>query len=790
MVRMGKRASASDQFYFKGSLPLALVASVHTGWCLGGLVGGKRSLWYEVHGEAVDGALGITPTVSAGEVLTTDQSLAFSSNKFVGTPVSSVLVPHSGETLKLDTYTFARNLNKSSAGPFPSTPSTTNNEGPAAASTSSNQPATSATPTEVDIAPHDRHLFLRNRILEASGKKGSSDGFFGHDAVIKVLKQQDAVKKGAFFQHKYESIAMEEKYVEACAAKPRNIIQHSIVMGIFFAVVFAAALLFGVASFLSVLLVFSVLGALGWFVYHLSLPENADKKLAPWVEWALYLGCYTALYVFFPLLSPTSISCNNSYATCFIMVHITMVFDKHSWISSFFLTLWVYIAAITSNWLATGRHSQEYLIIFPIFLLGFAINLYGMEWRRRRYFRDKLAVVAMKEATQNELEVFRQLLQLLVPKSVVEIVLAKAENRRSPCVDSLGEVCLVGLDISVMASKDLKFTGGNNSDLSSKRGGGFLSAPSPAESTNSSNTSSGFTPVTGGFSAVSTPLERFRRLEALFVGIEEELALSGPKWSQVTAPIVERIYTLGDRIILAGPLREQPKPKLPAKSTAAVQQKRSDLVCVVKNDTEHKEDLLYTACTTLCNLVARLRNKFKDDDDVSLKAILHQGPCNAAIVGQGRPTFSLLGACLQVTESLLNAAPENYLGCTDKFVWLHTYGKPAKSDGINEDSPPKPIFDERDEVVTGSLYLPNKETGGLRPVAGLAVLWEGQEDYEESCSSSAPKSPKKSSTTEIILDDDLASIESSKAFGTKEAWKVKQIGLVAMQSFPREYSYQ
>ena len=199
----------------------------------------------------------------------------------------------------------------------------------------------------------------------------------------------------------------------------------------------------------------------------------------------------------------------------YLQVLLTFISSNHVMRTPWYVggTLNVCIAAgvIAAQTVRSGMFFYPVLLVAPIFMLYSIFNNFDSEQRRKQHFADVVLTGLFHEAAENEWRVHHELLQMLVPGTMVEIVQDKISGNQSAVINAEDVcVCLIRLDSFCEKLSHL----------------------------------------------MNNPKEALNLLESLYGTIERVIEQSGGH--------LEKVHTVGDHVLVAGPVSEHRAPKPPA----------------------------------------------------------------------------------------------------------------------------------------------------------------------------------------------------------------------------------
>ena len=260
---------------------------------------------------------------------------------------------------------------------------------------------------------------------------------------------------------------------------------------------------------------------------------------------------------------------------------------------------------------------------FPSFIYGIAIigGSFISERRARNHFKNLIHSKISEEAAEKEYLLQTTLLNMIIPAPIVHAAIQKCSGGRRAIVYSLGDVCVAALRFENLSS--------SLSDL------------------------------------IKDPITVMHRVERHFQLVDE--AISRTKY-------VSKTQCLGDRLLLAGPLR-LPEPDsedtLPQSTTANFDRQQQS-----ESGPEKPVDTVLMAAMELLDVVWNL---MAATPIIPMTAILHYGSGYAAVTGTQRPNFDIHGLVTRTANELLWATNQykdsRFVGVHDAFAKLLSDGR-------------------------------------------------------------------------------------------------------------------
>jgi hypothetical protein len=446
-----------------------------------------------------------------------------------------------------------------------------------------------------------------------------NQSFFGlHEAVRVQSSLQEyhkRVEDGVVFDLRFPTTFLEAKYVEYLGLTARAENRQSTAPYLF---AFVASFILwpwlveGVATIAGTTILSLDLAIGIATVYFLSHGVATSSRLRDFiVVTLLHAACLLGISLQGPSITNTSLLFAY-YPLTFFATHQLL---RLPWWAIGLHIFAMYCALVTISYLfVPGWNTLSSGAITTTMFLGFmAFGAKRQEKRRRDFFSDVALSKLLLEAESNEFSLQRALLHMVVPAPMVNAVLEKSEGKRKAIIESLGDVCVAVIRLETLTSS--------------------------------------LAPL------MNQPMRAFEMLEKLYEIIESAIA---------PYKVIERVHTVGDEMLLAGPLTEHMSLKLQENS---VNQRVHSVGSRKLQRLE--EDEVLTAAIALLDVAKILISSI--EGRVSL--MLHCDSAYAAVVGTQPATFSVLGQCTRKAEALLRALPPGMHGITSTFRKLLQNGQ-------------------------------------------------------------------------------------------------------------------
>jgi class 3 adenylate cyclase len=616
-----------------------LQVGVHTGQCVGGIIG-TYSLWFEIFGEGFDTAARIVDLAPRNHILVTEATMNAVQSNFIC--VASDLecdALHVGKTylvLASDEEHAGEDVDQQLPAPAAAPPTTDVGLGDA------QQPATDPTPVAASttplsdgvgeaIASRARREILASRVrlqmqktdrpvlTEAGLTFFDMEEFTSDHLRLDLVDEQLRIVQRPWRELRFAYDHVEQKYRQYqhfFTEEPTGIHGSSFAFLILCISVLTSGLVEGnhtVESF--VLSAASVVILIARIAHR---RKCAAPKRELWVGAIVLTNTFAANYMMEPGISNGGFSWLQAAATTgslwfFIGLQYTTVVA-------------IFVSILLCSLMCDYFHRDHKALFYDAFpgaIYGLTTSLCAFynELKIRHQYRDLAKSRAIEQASECELLMTTTLLDMIVPRYVVKAVVEKCNGGTGKAiVHSLGDVCVAAVRFDRFSS-NLIARFGNSQSL-------------------------------------------IQYVENHFTNIERTIEVFGKG-------LLTKVHAVGDTVLIGGPFKE-PDPKamrLPISYTADVPKRDDDLQRIH----EEAEDTLLQAAQKLLDMILDLRFAERR----GMTAILCVGSGFAAVTGIRRPAFDVLGLVTRTAFELLDEAPERngFVAIQESFAKLLELGR-------------------------------------------------------------------------------------------------------------------
>ena len=330
--------------------------------------------------------------------------------------------------------------------------------------------------------------------------------------------------------------------------------------------------------------------------------------------------------------------------TWMLTFHLSHVY----WVISGVIAVLIMIGAQLSDF-----RQRDNRIFLPTLIPGVLVAIFAV-WRafdlhsrNATHLRNLAVSRLMFEVAQDRLNLQRGLLHMLVPAAMVNVFVEKMSGDRVSAVVESGDVAVAQIRLE-------NFRG--------------ILAP-----------------------RIASPESAIVVIETFYNCIERAIAsatvsATAARYRRTRkSPLIEKVHTFGDQVLIAGPLYELPSLEL-TDASRPIHQSASPQTHAVKNSSQPAksskkpprrhvlEDNLLGAAVALLDF-AKTLSEFLGQGSTSI--VLHSESAFSSVLGQSRPTFNLIGPVSRTSDSLLDAIPKGMHCATSQFLRVLDNGKIA-----------------------------------------------------------------------------------------------------------------
>ena len=640
-----------------------LSCGVHFGPCFAGMVG-NSSLWYEAFGEAMDVAMAVSSTCRPSVVVTEAVASRCPKQPFSFEPLAPLKtgteVDPSGSACysammtfqvtavgELGDRTFSEAPRTSATPGTPAAPPSRNSFAKIAASTSVPLPhGEESDPTQVNIIVQReseeiescRYQILQARAIRFHALKESSlsQSQCGDPVPLGLHEAQELLRtlsgrsKSMLPQDLMNAVNI---HVDVARHLHMSFVEHLDIQlsilgrsrGVRSSLTLVVTLLFissieGTVTYVSAFIfVFAAvlhLVLLAWNGKTLHEAENASPSVVEAKYNARTLVELFLVSLAFPLpilgVTFTASSLTNGRLLYLVVLQtslLTYQIGHATWLWSAGLSAVLLAAEIALSSVLSHPIDVPSILLPVLWTVHAAFNFHDLESRRRAHYTTLAATHVIQDAMHNELCMQRGLLYMLIPASVVPLVEDKIKGGKQ-CVVNAEDIC-VGLFRICRFNETLD----GNSGL---------------------------------------PQRLMRLVEDLYQPLEAEVARY-PK-------LVEKVYTLGDSLLFAGPFREVHYCSRLGEESQSGHRRPANASSSRIARHEHQVSVLKAAMAFIGVLVAAT-----EAYNGAIQVCLHADSVFSAVVGQEVPTFGLYGPGTRKLEALFEAMPFGSRIVTEQF---------------------------------------------------------------------------------------------------------------------------